>query len=159
MTVVADTGPIISFARSGNEYLLRQIFSDILIPEAVYAEVVIKGRGKPGVSLVQGSPWIKRAAVHDSAKVNRLPKSLGLGEREAIILAKERNVSLLIDDRAARREAEKGGILCLGSLRVLKEAKDSGLITSVTPVVMALREAGLRLSNALYLDFLQQMGE
>ena len=42
------------------------------------------------------------------------------GEREAIILAEELKALLLIDDRPARKSAEKRGIVCFGSLRVLK---------------------------------------
>lgn len=159
MTVVADAGPIISYARSGHEHLLRGVFSQLLIPEGVYVEIVAQGRGKPGVSLVRESAWIHRATVQDKARVALLPESLGRGEREAIILAEERGASLLIDDRAARREAGKRGIQYFGSLRVLREAKQAGIITTVTPIAAALRQAGLRLSDALYREFLQEMGE
>jgi predicted nucleic acid-binding protein len=159
MTVVADASPIIIFARSGHEDLLRQVFSQLIIPEAVYHEVVIKGRGKPGISLVVESPWIVRETVQDVDRVNLLPGNLGLGEREAIILAEDHNAALLTDDRAARREANKRGIIYLGCLRVLQEAKTAGFIETVTPITRDLRQAGLHLSNALYQEFLQDMGE
>ena len=159
MMVIADAGPIITFARSGYEYLLRQVFSQLIIPEAVYAEVVVKGRGRPGASLVLESTWIRQASVQDPSKADLLPALLGLGEREAIILAEECNASLLADDRNARREAKKRGIEFLGSLRVLKEAKNAGLIEAVTPVAAALRQAGLHLSDTLYQGFLREMEE
>ena len=66
---------------------------------------------------------------------------------------------VIADDRTARREAKKRGIACLGSLRVLKEAKQAGIIDTVTPVAAALRQAGLHLSDALYQGFLREMGE
>jgi len=36
MIIVSDSGPIISFARAGHLKLLRQLFQEIVIPEAVY---------------------------------------------------------------------------------------------------------------------------
>ena len=89
MTVVADAGPIISFARSGHDSILRQVFSQLIIPEAVYTEIVLQGAGRPGVSLVQEGTWIQRAAVQDRSNVEQLPANLGLGEREAMALAEE----------------------------------------------------------------------
>ena len=88
-----------------------------------------------------------------------MPSTLGLGERGAIILAEELKAPLLIDDRPARKEAEKRGIACFGSLRVLKEAKDKGLIKEVKLIGDKLRQAGLRIKNSLYQKFLQEMGE
>ncbi len=76
-----------------------------------------------------------------------------------MVLAEERKASLLIDDRVGRRVAEKRGIPCFGSLRVLKEAKGRGLIPAVKPTLDALRQAGLHLSDALYRTFLLDAGE
>lgn len=86
---------------------------------------------------------------HDALPTNS-PKNLGLGEREAIALAEELDCSLLIDDRAGRKEAESRNIVYFGSLRVLKEAKDRGLLCEVTPILGALRAAGLRIGEMLY---------
>ena len=38
--IVADTGPIIAFARLGRLELLHQVVETLVIPEAVYAELV-----------------------------------------------------------------------------------------------------------------------
>lgn len=93
------------------------------------------------------------------SQVNQLPPSLGLGEREAIVLSEELKAYLLIDDRLARKEAEKRGIMCFGSLRVLMEAKDKGLIEKLRPIGDELRRTGLRIKNSLYQKFLQEIGE
>lgn len=68
-------------------------------------------------------------------------------------------ISFLIDERLARKEAEKRGVVCFGSLRVLKEAKEKGLIRAVNPIGDELRKAGLRIKNFLYQKFLQEIGE
>jgi|APSaa5957512622_1039677.scaffolds.fasta_scaffold02459_3 hypothetical protein len=159
MTIVADAGPIISFARAGYDEVLRAVFPEIIIPEAVCAEIAFQGAGRPGASLVQQEEWIRVVAICRREGVDRLPKNLGLGEREAIALAEELNHSLLIDDRAGRKEAESRNMVYFGSLRVLKEAKDRGLLCEVTPIMDALRGAGLRMGEMLYQTFIREMGE
>ena len=159
MIVVADAGPLISFARAGQEAIPRQLFSQIIIPEAVYAEIAGEEPERPGSALVRDSEWIRRVPVQDRFKIEQLPVNLGLGEREAIILAEERCATLWVDDRAARREAERRNMAYFGSLRVLKEVKDRGIIGDVRPIINALRNAGLHLSDTLYRAFLREMGE
>ena len=46
--IISDSGPIISFARAGKFTLLEKVIPKILIPLAVYTEIVIKGKGKAG---------------------------------------------------------------------------------------------------------------
>jgi predicted nucleic acid-binding protein len=41
--IVADTGPLIDFARLERLHLLRQVVEGLVIPEALYEELV--GRG------------------------------------------------------------------------------------------------------------------
>ena len=75
------------------------------------------------------------------------------------MLADELKTFLLIDDRLARKEAEKRGIICFGSLRILKDAKDKGLIEKVKLKGDELKKAGLRIKNSLYEMFLLDAGE
>ncbi|MDQ1318540.1 MAG: hypothetical protein QG588_2202 [Candidatus Poribacteria bacterium] len=159
MIIVSDSGPIISFARAGYLTLLRQLFQEIIIPEAIYEEIAIIGSGKAGSKEVISGQWIKKRKIENRLKVKQLPAILGLGEREAIILAQELNASLLIDDRKAREIAEENGVSCFGCLRVLKETKDKKLIGAIKPVGDELRENGLRIDIYLYQRFLQEMGE
>jgi predicted nucleic acid-binding protein len=159
MTIVADSGPILSFARANQLELLRQVVSHLTIPEAVYDEIVIRGAGKPGSAEVQGASWIRHLSVHDRTFVDQLPLKLHLGEREAIALAKEQRTALLVDEREARREAFRQGLIVIGSLRVLSEAKTRGLIAQVRPVLDELIVAGMHITEALYESFLRQVGE
>ena len=97
--------------------------------------------------------------VHNQVEVDRLPARLGLGEREAIILAEERGCPLLVDDRTARREAGERGITFFGSLRVLKEAKEQEILVGVSAALRALRDAGLHMNESLCRAFLKEMDE
>ncbi len=159
MIVVSNSGPIISFARASSLELIKQVLQEIKIPAAVYEEIVLHGGIKPGSAEIKYANWIKRGTVKNMSLVNQLPLSLGRGEREAIVLAEELKTFLLIDDRLARKEAEKRGIICFGSLRILKEAKDKGLIEKVKLKGDELKKAGLRINNSLYERFLLDVGE
>jgi uncharacterized protein len=159
MSMVADSGPILSFARANHLDLLHQVVGNLTIPDAVYEDIVVRGAGKPGAQEVQQSTWIRRLSVHDRAFVDALPSKLHLGEREAIALAKEQGAVLLVDEREARREALRQGITVVGNLQVLKEAKNRGIITAVKPVLDELIAAGMYVSDVLYQTFLEQLGE
>ena len=47
MKIVADSGPIISFARAGRLDLLKQVTNELIIPDAVFEEIVVSGDAKP----------------------------------------------------------------------------------------------------------------
>ena len=159
MSIVADSGPILSFARGNRLELLHQVIADLTIPDAVYEEIVIRGAGKPGSIEVQGASWIRQLPVRDRAFVDQLPPKLHLGEREAIALAKVQGAVFLVDEREARREAIHQGITVMGSLRVLREAKTRGIIPQVRSVLDELIAAGMYISESLYEAFLRQLDE
>jgi predicted nucleic acid-binding protein len=94
-------------------------------------------------------PVIRRSTAH----------TLAPWRREAIALAKERGTALLVDEREARRAARPLGIPVVGSLRVLKEAKDRGLIEQIKPILDELIAAGIYISDTLYHAFLHDVGE
>lgn len=50
--VVSNASPLISLARVGQFTLLKQVFQNIVIPDAVWKEVVINGKGRPAANLV-----------------------------------------------------------------------------------------------------------
>ena len=108
---------------------------------------------------VQTASWITREAVQDRSFVDQLPARLHLGEREAIALAKERGTALLVDERDARRAASQLSVPVVGSLRILKEAKDRGIISQVKPILDELIATGTYISDTLYHAFLREAGE
>jgi len=159
LKVVSDSGPLLSFARAGRLEILRQVLSEVIIPEAVFEEITIHGKGKPGAVEVETGTWIKREEVQNRARLNHLSKRLNLGEMEALTLAQEMNAVLLVDEYEARREAQRLGIDHFGSLRVLKEAKDRRIISKIKPVLDDLIASGTYISKSLYQEFLHAIGE
>lgn len=159
MPIVADSGPILSFARATRLDILKAVVGKLIIPEAVWDDLVVKGAGRPAARLLAQADWISRQSVIDFACVEDLPKKLHRGEREAICLAKELGAALLVDEREARKEAERLGIHYFGSLRVLKEARDRGIIKKVRPILDQIISSGAYISETLYHDFLRELGE
>jgi uncharacterized protein len=67
--VIADSSCLIALARSAQLDVLRALFSHIVIPEAVYDEVVIQGAGRPGSDEVAQAEWIITRQVQDHLAV------------------------------------------------------------------------------------------
>ena len=161
MSIVSNASPLINLARIGRLDLLRQLYGEILIPEAVWHEVVVEGAGRPGADEVRTASWLKKQSVANTQLVRALRQELDAGEAEAIALALEIQAErVLMDERLGRETARHLGLRYTGLIGVLIEAKHRGLIDEVGPQLTALRTlAGFRVSDALYVRVLQGEGE
>jgi uncharacterized protein len=154
--VISDSSPLILYASIERLDLLRALFGEVMIPPAVWEEVVTEGSGRAGAPAVAEAPWIIVRPVVTSETVKRLSLELDRGEAETIALAEQFDnyLTILLDDRKARRLARERSLQVLGSAGVLVLAKDRGLIPLVGPVLDELRSAGLYLSDVAYRELL-----
>lgn len=164
MIVVSDTSPITNLAAIGQMGLLQQLYATIVIPIAVYNEMVAADHIVPGALEVQTLSWIQTQIVADTQRVTKIQNSqdnIDLGEAEAIILALELKADLLLmDERRGRALAANYGLNVTGLLGVLLQAKRHCFIPAVKPLMDRLiEEADFRVSNQLYLTILQTAGE
>ncbi len=158
--IVADSGPLIAFARMEQLDLLRQVVEALVIPDAVYEELVGRGTARPGAQEVMQGGWIHWRTVTDRDAVAQLPRALHAGEREAIVLAQELQAQLLIDEQRGRDIAIGRGLEVVGILRIFADAKQRGLIPAVRPLVEALRAIGYWMDEERVIrPFLEEMGE
>jgi len=156
MIVVADATPLIGLAKAGRFYLLKEIFGKIYIPEGVYEEVVVEGRGRAGAREVNEATWIETVEVKDRLAVELLKDELDKGESESIVLAKELEANwVLMDERTARRKLEALGIDKIGTLGILLKAKEMGLLESIKPEMDKLRAKGFRIGRRVYEEVLK----
>jgi predicted nucleic acid-binding protein len=136
MIVVADTGPLISLAHIKRINILNQLYPDYVIAEGVYQELVNYKK------LDLNEPDLLNVRLHirsAQSKIEQPFKELGLGEAESILLIKELNGdALLTDDMEARRVAESMHISCFGTLALLLQAKSSGLVNALKPLLAEL---------------------
>ena len=161
MSVVCNSSPLINLARIGHLDLLRQLYGEVVIPEAVWHEVVVAGVGQPGADEVRAAPWVRRRPVENKHLVRALRQELDAGEAEAIALALEIEADLLLmDERLGRENARYLGVHTIGLIGAIVEARHKGLIEAVAPYLTALRTiAGFHLREALYKRVLQDAGE
>ena len=86
MPVISNTSPLLNLAIIDHLFLLPQQFGQILIPEAVLAELKIND-DLPGSSVLKTAfdeGWLVVKAVEDQTLVNLLRRELHQGESEAI---------------------------------------------------------------------------
>lgn len=163
MIVISDTSSITNLVAIQHLQLLEQLYSRVIIPEAVYRELAEVYSPVPGTLEVKSAPWIevRPVANRDVVEHFRLDARLDPGESEAIALALELNADLLlIDERRGRAEANRLGIRITGLLGVLVEAKQKQLIFAVKPLMDTLiAGCEFRVSSALYAQILTIVGE
>ncbi|MGB3291580.1 MAG: DUF3368 domain-containing protein [Phormidesmis sp.] len=152
MIVISDTSPVNNLAAIGQLSLLQQLYETLIIPEAVYEELI----GPPpeaGAEEARNSNWIQVQSATDRAIVKALmSKRLHIGESEAIALALEIGADqVLVDDKSARNAAEDAGLRVTGIVGILIEAKSQGLISEIRPLLDLLRSpVNFWISESLY---------
>jgi hypothetical protein len=161
-SIISNTSPLIALSAIGDFDLLPQIFASVLIPKGVEQE--IKAGVQPwhvnvAVEKAIRAEWMSVIAAPANATLCALQERLGAGEAEAIALADERKLPILIDDRLGRAVAAHLNLVVTGTLGVLAKAKSKGLIREVKPRIQRLRDAGIRYSNALTEEYLHGIGE
>jgi len=158
--LVLDSSALITLAKIGRLQLLRQLAKDVVVPYAVFDEVVRRGGGRPGQTEVAQASWISRRRIRDRTAVARLETELARGESEAIVLAREIAADFVIlDDARARQIAELQGVRVTGLLGLLVFAKEQGLAEAVKPILDELVTAGFYVAEAIYRNVIETAGE
>ena len=157
MIVVSDSGPLISLMTAGQLDLLRRLYHEILIPEAVYRELTSNDRFADEAEIIRASPFIRTVPVgaRKAVDVLRQLSGLDLGESEAIIYAyadEHKADILLMEEAAGRRVAKSLGIRVRGSIGVLLLGYDRKLLTAedVAQAIASMSSASRRISEPLY---------
>jgi len=143
--VIADSSCLIGLSKIGKLEVLQQLFGKILIPEAVYHEVVIQGSGRVGAEDVKNANWIEKRKVQNELAVKAFRINIGHGESEAIALATESKADFIIlDDLKARQTSEELGLPVIGTIAVLQKSVEKGIIENLESAINDLRDAGFR---------------
>lgn len=159
--VVADSSPLIVFARSGLLDVLRQVVGEIVVPQTVYEECT-GDMSKPGAQIITEAYHANFVTVHADSRVLALPRNMPMldkGEIAAISLAIELSEPVLMDERLGRQAAAAHGLSVIGSAGILLAAKRKGLVSAVHPILLAWQSFGYFLSPALIETVLQRAGE
>jgi predicted nucleic acid-binding protein len=164
MTLVVNASPLIHLARVSLLELLHESrggVQAVIVPAVVFEEVMRGVPHDPSVQSVEQAArdWLAIVPTPpphpdiDSARIDSgeiAVLSLALATAEACVV---------LDDRAARAEAARLGIPKTGTLRLLLDAKELGIIASVRAPLERLRTQGMRLSDAVWHEVLRLAGE
>ncbi len=163
MLVVSDTSPALNLAAIGRLDLLRQQFGEVVIPPAVLAELKVDS-DLPGADKIRRAledGWLRRVELQNDQITRALKRELDDGEAEAIALALELGVKVvLMDEREGRLIAKTMGLAPIGILGVLVRAKQAGEINSLREILEILQtNAGFYINEQLAKAILSEIGE
>jgi predicted nucleic acid-binding protein len=153
MIVVSDTTPIISLVKVGQLDVLRKMYGVVVIPAAVYHELVTNKAFPDEAETIRNCEFIQQKSVRNELAVKILESNANLdkGESEAIVLVEDLNADLLlVDERKARAVAKEMGITITGTLGVLIEARRLGYVPELRPLLEMLIASNIRISNTLF---------
>ena len=147
--IIADASCLIILDNIGKLEILKSLFGEVTITNEVAAEYKL-----------QTPDWIKVVAIKNIDYKKFLQSTIDEGEASAIVCAIEtENHLLILDDYKARRVAATLHLKFTGTLGVLIEAKQKGLIEKIKPLIAQLRELKFRISNELEEIILKSVGE
>ena len=157
MKTVSNTTPIISLSSIGKIEILKDLFQEIIIPQAVYDEIKAKqGYGYDEVDL----SFITVQTIRDTEQEKLLLEQLDAGEVQTIVLSKEINAdNTIIDENTGYTIAKKAGLNVIRTLSILLKAKEVGIITEVKPLLDKMISKGRWYSNHVYYSFLRKVNE
>lgn len=157
--VISNTSPLVGLWTLGHLQLLRDLYTEVLIPEEVQDEFLATGELTREQAL-KNAPWIRSVVLTPPLDDTTYPNGIHRGEAAVFDLAKERGAQLVIlDDLEARRYAKRIGLPTKGTVGVLLDAKRNGLIDALKPLLDILLEKGVRLGASLINEALQAAGE
>ncbi|MBN1993737.1 MAG: DUF3368 domain-containing protein [Anaerolineae bacterium] len=156
--VILNNTPLVALWSLGHLTLLRDLYGEVLIPQAVYEEFSATERSIRQAALAE-APWIKTTPLSDPRQA-LVYVGLDRGEAEVLALANERLARLvIIDERKGRRYAQRLGLPLTGVVGVLLTARHNGLIPALAPLIDQLLQEGLFLTPALVEKSLELAGE
>lgn len=161
MIVVCNSSPLITLARVGQLDLLRQLFGQIHLADAVWQEVVVRGAGRPAAETVRAAPWMERHPAAPPEEILRLRSqhALGTGELATVRLARALRADLaIIDERAARRLAQTHGLAVMGCVGILETAFHRGLVPDLRRSYQELLAQGIRIDRQILNQSLSACG-
>ena len=141
--------------------LLRRIFGELIIAQAVYDEAVVAGRVLVARNVqVLTAGWITTTQVKDRLAVEVLLDKLDLGEAETIVLACVVAADrVLMDEKKGGRKLTQLGLQKIGTVGILLKAKQVGLIPALRPELDLLRQRGFGVSQGVIDAVLRQGNE
>ncbi len=165
--LVTDAGPLIALAVADVLPAVMRQFS-LLVPQAVLEECLAdiyapgaaqisqfaeadQGAGQSGLTLLTNAVIVPLDAA--------LGAGMGTGEVAVLSYAAQHKLVALVDERRARRVAQRLNVPVVGSGTLLLALKSQGLVASIKPALAAWAKHGYFVSPRLLEQLLVRAGE
>jgi len=163
MIVVSDTTPIISLMKADRLDLLYKLYHQVIVPKAVYEELINNEHFSDEAKKVQQCPFIVVQKVRNLQAISILRNVTGLdaGESEALILYGEQCADLLLmDENKGRKVAKQMDIKHIGTVGVLLEAYAREILkpNEIAICLDTMLDSDIRLSKELCNMVLEYVG-
>jgi predicted nucleic acid-binding protein len=144
--IICDTSAIQYLYQLELLHILPKLADRVLVPPAVMDEIEVgRAAGVPLPDLAD-LDWV---IVQRPVSVAAVPllTDLGPGEAEVLMLAiEQKQVVAVLDDALARRIADTLDLPFTGTLGLLLDAKQAGLVPAVSPLLDRLQALRFRLA-------------
>ena len=158
--VIVNTTPLIALCHVGQLELLKKIYGEIMIPQAVYRELSKKKESICKKQVDNALDWIHVEKIENQMAKSMFKTQLHDGEVEVMILAKEKNADIVvIDDANAKKHAKYLKLSVTGTLGVLIKAKRQGHISELKPVIQEMIDKNIYISEKVMKICLEQVNE
>jgi len=154
MVVVSDATTLIVLEKRGRFDLLSNLFHEVLIPTSVFNEINTKG------TIILPAFMQIKSVTQDSELAN-LKQLLDDGESEAIKLAKDKSLPLIIDEKKGRKIATNMGLKIIGLLGVIYLNIKRGHLSKdeAKTLFNDISNDGFRISDKLVCDMFESLAE
>ncbi len=156
-TIISDTSSLIILTKLERLALLEHLFEKVLIPKRVEQELAIKEDGVH--QTIISNSLFEIVECKDTGLLELLDDILDYGESEALVLAKERLLILLIDEKKGRKIAKNMGIQIIGFLGILllNYRHDRLSKEEIEDILHHANNLNFRLSEKLKQDFFEKL--
>lgn len=157
--VIVNSTPLIILCNIGKLEILKELYEEIVIPQAVYAEVTVKEDS--ACQQIVSAEWIHVEQIKDQSDKRMYKAKLHAGEVEVMILAQEDEKAdlVVIDDNAAKKTAKYLGLTVTGTVGILLKAKKRGIIKEIRPILENMKGKGFYISEGVEQMILEQADE
>jgi len=164
---VSNATPLIYLARLGKLHLLKDIFTQVQIPQEVKIETVDRGKTKGYsdayvIEQALNDGWLISSPLttENAKKSEALAQMAGIdmGEAQAIILTKQKNEKVVLVDQSNVREVARHlGLTPRGTIFIILSAIKTKLITkdAAKQMLERLIEVDFYISADIYRDTLK----
>ncbi len=150
--IVADAGPLIALAVGGVLQPCLSMLGGLCVPQPVLQECladVSAAGAAPIQQALDGGSFTVIATEHLAPLDAAFAQGLGTGEIAVLSYAGEHQLLALIDERRARRVAQRLRVPVIGSGTLLVQLKQQGLLSRVLPVFETWQRHGYFVSEAV----------